>query len=90
MSMVERVARALCEAAEEDWDASSNLETANGCEPQEARDYWRMLARAAIAAMREPTGSIMSAIADTSPGYTMAETRKRIWQAGIDAALNEE
>jgi hypothetical protein len=41
------------------------------------------LARAAIEAMREPTGEMVDAIVDISPDRPHAD----YWRAGVDAAL---
>jgi hypothetical protein len=81
-SMVERVARAMCEA---EWGKGSWLLVSD-----HSRNKAMRHASAAIEAMREPTDAIGTSIADASPSYTMPETRRRIWQAGIDAALNEQ
>jgi len=70
-TMIERVARAICQ------------------EEVGALDYWETylpLARAAIAAMREPTER-MSAAAYPK-GRILAG--KKAWQAMIDAALKGE
>lgn len=48
---VERVAKALCENGYGNWDAANFNETQNGEEPEEQRDYWRNLARVAIATL---------------------------------------
>lgn len=83
-SMIERVARAI--GGEE-----------NGApvdEPVERWRNWEPAARAAIAAMREPTEGILQAMRDTVPvsGYEWEyETDEALphWQAMIDAALEE-
>jgi hypothetical protein len=84
MSMVERVARAMCEAAEEDWDAASYLDTASGNAPEDQRDYWRVMARAAIEAMREPTDEVNDALDRVPGGFG-----RGAWLEGIDAALSD-
>ena len=47
---VERVARAMCEAMGSIWNARNFNETDGGEEPEEQREHYRFLARAAIAA----------------------------------------
>jgi hypothetical protein len=49
--MVERAARAMCERDRSDWNAASCLQTANGDEPEEQREYWRDKARAALSSV---------------------------------------
>lgn len=44
----ERIAKAMCEKDGFSWDASSVMETANGDEPEEQREYWRDKADAVI------------------------------------------
>ena len=68
--MIERVARALLD---EDRSAFTS-------------DYYQRMARAAIAAMREPTPAMLHAGVDFRERNARTE---RIWQAMIDAALNE-
>jgi hypothetical protein len=89
-SMIDRMAKAMCESDGFSWMAASQFATANGETPEEQRDYWRDKPCDAIKAMYEPTDAIMASIADVSPNYTMPETRKRIWQAAIKAAFNEQ
>lgn len=96
-SMVERVAKALCDAACEDWDAASYLDTANGCEPEEMRDHWRMMARAAIEAMRIPSAKMLKAACKSmsperrpTPDRVTVKAKHGIrYRAMIDAALEE-
>jgi uncharacterized membrane protein len=89
MSMVERVARAMCEAAEEDWDAASYLDTASGNAPEDQRDYWRVMARAAIEEMRTPTDE-MRAAADNKVRPDSDNLQCPDWYtAAIDAALSD-
>ncbi|MBU6408053.1 MAG: hypothetical protein KGS44_13145 [Alphaproteobacteria bacterium] len=76
-TMVERVARAICRAAHPDmpWDRVIEFY------PQ---------ARAAIAAMREPTQDMEFDGAHVLPDYDPGcEDAKACWQAMIDAALKE-
>jgi hypothetical protein len=70
MTMVERVAHALSEEA--DWD---------GVMPHRKDRYLRQ-ARAAIAAMREPTEEMVDA------GYLADESATGTWQAMIDTAIH--
>lgn len=90
-SMVERVARAICDGR---WDAEHFNETANGEEPEEQREYWRGIARAAIEAMREPTDAMVEAGFDagddTVQGYSENADPQDTWQSMIDAAINEQ
>jgi hypothetical protein len=81
-SMVERVARAICSNAGEKWNAAHFNETANGEEPEEQRDHWRGIARAAIEAIREPGLAIRK--------LTTFEFAEIEWPRLIDAALSEE
>jgi hypothetical protein len=96
--MIERVARAICEkacgaAVVADWDGP---ETTEGF-----REHWRGLARAAIAAMREPTeemqrvGFLANRFSNADPcdkptciGRITMRADKA-WTAMVDAALNE-
>lgn len=97
MGKVEEVARALSASDGANWDAKTDSETANGCTPDEQRDYWREKARAAIEAMREPTQAMTKVAADDileGPGISaflnwqdLSASRYRLM---IDAALSEE
>lgn len=87
--MVERVARALTTAAGHDPDGS--VQTMIG-----KAAIWTLgveQARAAIAAMREPTGVVVEAVeskAEERCRAAPAMTRwygEDVWAAGIDAAL---
>ena len=83
-SMVERVAKALAEQP----DIGGNVWKWENL-PEDHREIWLTFSRTAIAAMREPTAAVISAIAG-SPGYEGNEDRaKQEWQAGVDAALSE-
>ena len=82
--MVERVARAIAEAHEEEWGRLDDL----------SRDVYRVEARAAIAAMREPTVAMDGAGYDASdlswkqdPG---AVRHIEVWEAMIDAAIGRQ
>ena len=61
-SMREKMARRMCAAAGENWDAVSFQKTASGAEPEDARDYWRIAADAALDALEEPTEEMMLAM----------------------------
>ena len=81
-SMVERVAKAMCEDDGANWNAANFNETANGDEPEEQREYWRVKARAAIEAMKEPT----DAMADE--GYRhIADGADSVWRAMTSKAM---
>ena len=72
MTMVERVARAICAPNE-------GFACCGECEVIVEK------ARAAIAAMAEPTGAMI-----TMGGYTIGKPKaKEVWKAMIDAALLE-
>jgi hypothetical protein len=82
-SMLERVARAICT---ENGSAPDNL--------QEFGNIWRrqweahiVHAKAAIEAMREPTGAVIDVLATQPHSYVHA--KHETWRALIDAALNE-
>ena len=81
--MIERVARVIHEQAEP-WDAFDV-----------DRVIWIKIARAAIAAMREPTDEMNDAGADKCDGGCAEESCQfgfmgKIWQAMIDTALEEK
>lgn len=95
--MVERVARAMFEASIAMCDAQNMPpEALNWDEipeklPQDSRPMWLSFARAAIAAMREPTPGMVEA----APRMTGADGQEYlmglvpVWNAMIDAALRE-
>ena len=72
-TMIERVALALHEA-------DQTAPTATVYE-----DHLKLMARAAIAAMREPTEEMV----EHTKSMTLVEEHCLVWQAMIDAALNE-
>jgi hypothetical protein len=75
--MVERGARALCEAKL--WPGAWENETKGN------REEWRMLARAMLQSMREPTDSMLACGEQWGlPSDPMGLKR---WQEMIDAAL---
>jgi hypothetical protein len=77
--MIERVARAICEAKL--WPGAWEKETEGN------REEWRMLARAAIEAMREPTDAMLACGEQWGlPSDPMGLKR---WQEMIDAALEK-
>ena len=83
-NMVERVARAICEnnhraifGTSVSWEGIS----------AETMEHFRSVARAALAAMREPTDAMAYAGSETFGGGHEDETR--CYQAMIDAALAE-
>lgn len=73
ISMVERVARALCKSKGYAWSS----------ETAATQEGWRKSARAAIAALREPTEGMRDA-------FRFCADSNEIWRAGIDAALAED
>lgn len=101
MSMVERVAEAMCDDflrvvfGEMGWDGNPppNAEDLERDwregEWREQKDMWMRAARAAIEAMREPTDAMVDAAMDRDLlGYDAPPSS--VWQAMIDAALNEQ
>jgi len=95
--MIERVAREM--AIQGDWHAwdtaKDHCDTPSGNTPEDERDHWRDLARAAIAAMREPTNLVLDCLANTSATVDInwtPEHKRRVlaraqWNHAIDAAL---
>lgn len=53
------------------------------------QEQYRGLARAAIEAMREPTEAMEEAALDVRP-LMLPDSPREVWEAMIDAALNEE
>ncbi len=94
--MVERVARAICEADSEPWDELGETGADNAPFPY-SKEMYRKLARAAIAAMREPTEGMNAAGAlpwrwtthEAPPGLELpfGWTNADTWRVMIDAAL---
>lgn len=83
--MIERIARAMCEADGFEWFPRSFAETANGDTPEEQREYWRDKARVAIEEMREPTDEMGNGLPDSyQPG---SHSAREIYQVMIDEAL---
>ncbi len=92
MDMVERVARAMCD---ERWGPGAfDTPTEGGGFSQEAKEQFRNEARAALAAMREPTEKMVRAgigalaVADYGmPEYGPEDAAEMTFSAMIDAAL---
>ena len=83
-SMVERVAKALAEQP----NIGGNVWKWENL-PEDHREIWLTFSRTAIAARREPTAAVISAITRV-PGYEGDEgLAKQEWLAGVDAALSE-
>lgn len=78
--MIERVARAFCMVATDISMSEAEWKVAAEQEPEEVENF-RRAARAAIAAMREPTDAMIMAV---SGGPCLDE-----WQAMIDEALRD-
>lgn len=97
--MVERVARAICEARGGDPDVLLSINSAyddGRPEADVAIPNWRnhaAAARAAIEAMREPSPEMLAAFVpakDDGPiGTWGGRIKERVWRAMIDAALKE-
>lgn len=85
--MVERVARALCEASGGHWtDGHGRTDT---------RNAWRHAARAAIEAMREPTAAMLRQVDNPGDpidgsGAMDATEAEYLWGAMINAALGKK
>lgn len=95
MRMVEKVARRLCEAADDDWDWSVFYIVDANDTAETGRDVYRNMARAAIEAMREPTDGMVDAPYDADidfgPGGTgdVQANPRNVWRAMIDKAIQE-
>lgn len=92
MSMIEKVARAICDAA---WgNGSFDRPPEKGGFSVEAKEQCLEQARAAIAAMREPNKEMMAG-ADSyvmhchEHGDVLGPTADGVYRAMIDAALGE-
>lgn len=83
--MIERVAMAMYSSTglefglQEEWKDRHD----------KAKDEWRHLARAAIAAMREPTETMIDA-GSKEQRNILSKPIEGIWAAIIDAALGDE
>lgn len=89
--MVERVARALLlqrqiEMVSQQWNEALRRENEWDDLNPHVREGWLMMARAAIAAMREPTRAMIET-GDIAAGQA-AEHPAKIWRAMIDSALS--
>ena len=95
MDMIEKVARALCKLdrlnPDEDPNYVSERVMTHVAYPPEARLWWRyrMQARAAIEAMREPTNEMTTCSEEVHWGYSCHTCGglKEGWELMIDAAL---
>jgi len=85
-SMVERVAKELAECR---WDQLGIPECDRPEWADQTRGFGLKQARAAIAAMREPTEAMEEAALDVRP-LMLPDSPREVWEAMIDAALNEE
>ena len=56
--LVEKVARRLCNTAGSNWNAENCNQTDDGSYPEDQREYYRMLARAAIAVVLEEAAKV--------------------------------
>ena len=56
--LVERVARRLCNTAGSNWNAENFNQTDDGSDPEDQREYYRFLARAAIAVVLEEAAKV--------------------------------
>lgn len=90
MDIIERVARAICQANQVEPDSDSQTD-GNACQWEDYAED----ARAAIAAMREPTDAMievgeMKANDLTQPDWSPIDIASRTYTAMIDAALVEK
>lgn len=63
--LVERVARRICNTAGSNWNAENFNQTDDGSYPEDQREYYRMLARAAIAVVLEEAARVADGYART-------------------------
>jgi len=102
-TMVEKVARALCEAADDNWDWSIFYIVDANDTAETGRDVYRDMARAAIEAMMEPSKMMVAAgyekinenidfwNYESGSGYSVEDIApSETWRAMIQAALKEE
>lgn len=80
--MIERVARAICESQDLDWDAQLSPMT-SGSGADDEQEAYRVMARAAIEAMR-------GLPEEPGPRYIAGEYSRRTQAAMIDDALLSE
>jgi hypothetical protein len=83
-TMIERVARALCEAQGFTWEqAGDPMQSGSG---EDERDGYALLARAAIAALMEPTDGMVEALLNAT---ARGRAPFYIIRAMLTAALEE-
>ena len=82
--MIERVAAAIMDSA-----VSPQIRARWDDQPEEVRTHWRLAARAAIAAMREPSEAMIKEGAYGS-GEDSAGVACGAWKAMIDEALKQK
>ena len=87
MSMLEKMARAMCVAEGANWDACSAMETLGGNEPADEREHYFDLARAALQAIRELPLGVQKSIFDDRDGFVHELDIPKVWTFGIDAIL---
>ena len=85
MTMIDRVARALCIdfVPDADWDYIKSMPV------HPLGDRFTALARKAIAAMREPTDAMIDEAWEHTADPCWRENVADAWRAAIDAALSE-
>lgn len=87
-SLIERMARAMCSTYGDNFDEQP--ESGEGLHPYNpglpSRSDWRRIARAALAAAREPS----DAMGEAADQWASMGTALHVWRAMIDAALREE
>lgn len=96
MTAEEVIARALCNASEEDWNAPDFCHTGNGEEPEEMREGYFFKARAALRALEEagyrvvPVEATEAMVDAHFEAHAKAKTVfadvSDIWRAMLDAA----
>lgn len=87
-TMLEKMARAMCAKESGDWDARSCMETLGGSEPEDMRQGYIDLARAALQAIRKPSEALIEAhMSSMEYGYGAHE---HVWTDTIDAILAED
>lgn len=86
LGMVEKVARAICRSMLQDPDIDYEVHHQDGL--VKGWKMYEMEARAAIQAMRDPTGNMVDAGCFCQP--SPFGDASSVWKAMIDAALSEE
>jgi hypothetical protein len=88
INLITRVARAICDA---EW-CTGHYDS--GALSESERGVYGVMARAAIAAMREPTAGMIGEGESAASVYLAKPTNDEgvphVWRAMIDAALNEK